>query len=486
MIIAAYLSTILLLGWWKGREERTTRDFIGGGHNIPWWAVLLSIVATEISALTFLNVPGVAFTGNLTYLQFGLGTIAGRFVVAFLFLTAYYRLRYLTVYSYLHDRFGPRTRYAATGMFLFTRILGASLRLSLAALGVSIIFGLPYLLTLVLFSLLAIAYTFWGGIKAIVWTDFAQASVFIGGGLLLAVWLGGEVGWLKIWDNAGEAGKTLLINLTPSEPGAAAWLNESNLLPLAFLNGFLMIIASLGTDQDLTQRTLTCRNVQAARRSVIWSGFVGIPVAGLFLCIGLGLWVYAQQTPEWILPLTDTGEVDANRVFPEFIRQSAPPLLRGLLIAGVFAAAMSSVDSAMGALSSSVVVDLYKPLIRPDADEKHYVMASRMGVLAFGVMILLLAYSFRHATTFLWLAFEIASIPAGALLGVFLLGLTTRRGSDQGNLLALGLGVLITATLALLRRTDWLGLDWTWLIVIGMTSSFLIGFSFRPTARPAS
>jgi len=130
LIVGTYLGVILLLGWWKGREERTTRDFIGGGHNVPWWAVLVSIVATEISALTFLNVPGVAFTGNLTYLQFGIGTIAGRFVVAYLFLGAYYRMRYLTVYSYLGDRFGPGTRYAATGLFLFTRMLGASLRLS--------------------------------------------------------------------------------------------------------------------------------------------------------------------------------------------------------------------------------------------------------------------------------------------------------------------------------------------------------------------
>lgn len=480
LIIGLYLSAILLIGWWKGREERTTKDFIGGGHNMPAWAVLGSIIATEISALTFLNVPGVAFTGNLTYLQFGLGTIAGRFVVAYLFLSAFYRRRYLTVYSYLADRFGPRTRYAATALFLFTRLLGSSLRLSLAALGVSIIFDLPFLVTLILFSLLAVAYTFWGGIKAIVWTDVVQTTVFIGGGIALAVWLGAEVGWIRIWERASESGKTLLINLSPEEPGVGAWLNGTSLLPLAFLNGFLMIIAALGTDQDLTQRMLTCRNVGDARRSTILSGFVGIPVAALFLCLGLGLFVYAQETTSWILPLSADGSVDANRVFPGFISEIAPPLLRGLLIAGVFAAAMSSLDSAMGALSSSVVIDLYKPLIRPDASERHYLRASRLGVLVFGVILACLAYGFRNAETFLWLAFELASIPAGALLGVFLLGLLTSRGSDNGNLLGLGSGVALTAFLAVARRTEWINLDWTWLIVIGMSTSFLLGLLFKP------
>lgn len=487
LILGTYLGSILLIGWWKGREESTTKDFIGGGHNVPWWAVLGSIVATEISALTFLNVPGVAFTGNLTYLQFGLGSIAGRFVVAWLFLGAFYRIRYLTVYSYLADRFGPRTRYAATALFLFSRLLGSSLRLSLAALGVSIIFGLPFLLTLILFSLLAIAYTFWGGIKAIIWTDLAQATVFIGGGLALATWLGAEVGWIEIWERAEAEGKTLLINLTPDESGAGAWLNSTNLLPLAFFNGFLMIIAALGTDQDLTQRMLTCRDVGSARRSVIFSGFVGIPVAGLFLCLGLGLFVYAQNTGSWLLPLAADGSVDANRVFPAFISDVAPPLLRGLLIAGVFAAAMSSLDSAMGALSSSVVIDLYKPLVRPDADERHYVRVSRAGVLVFGAILMLMAYSFRHADTFLWLAFELASIPAGGMLGVFLLGLLTSRGSDNGNLLGLGGGIGLTSFLSFARHQDWIHLDWTWLIVIGMTTTFGIGLCFKgtPTERIA-
>jgi SSS family transporter len=485
IFISFYLGLILFVGWWKGRDESTIKDFIGGGQAVPWWAVLASLVATEISALTFLNVPGIAFTGDLTYLQFGIGTILGRFVVGFLFLTAFYKTRYLTVYSYLADRFGPHTRYAATGLFLLTRLLGSSLRLSLAVVGVSVIFELPFLLTLLLFGLLAVAYTFWGGIKAIMWTDLVQALAFAGACLAALLWLGHWLGgWEMILQAADSAGKTRLFNLSPSSEGWTAWFAEGNLLPLALLNGFLAIIASLGTDQDLTQRLLTCRDLKSARRSVILSGFVGIPIAGLFLLLGLGLWMYAQQSPDWVVPLAESGKVDGNRVFSSFIGTEAPVWLRGVLLIGVFAAAMSSVDSAMGALSSTVTVDLYKPLIKPDAPDSHYVWISRLGVLFFGVVLMALAFAFQYAQSFLWLAFEIASIPAGALLGVFLLGLLTKqRGSDPGNLIALASSIFVTSTLAILRRTELITLDWTWLIGIGLGVSFGLGVLFT-TPRP--
>lgn len=489
LFIGTYLLLILGVGWWKGRDESSIKDFVGGGHSVPWWAVLASLVATEISALTFLNVPGVAFTGDLRYLQIGLGTILGRFVVAYLFLTAFYRTRYLTVYSYLADRFGARTRYAATALFLGTRLIGSCLRLSLAVKGVSVIFNLPFLPTLLLFGTMAVVYTFWGGIKAIVWTDFVQALAFVGACLAAFFWLGHAVGgWDSIWSTASAAGKTQLFNFTPHDTGWEAWFAEGNLFPLAFLNGFLVIIAALGTDQDLTQRLLTCRDLPSARRGVIASGLVGIPIAALFLMVGLGLWVYAQQNGSWMVPLTGDGAVDGNSVFSSFIGSQAPAWLRGVLLVGVFAAAMSSVDSAMGALSSTVTVDLYKPLVRPDAPDSHYVWISRLGVLFFGAVLMLLAYAFnQYAKSFIWLALEIASIPAGALLGVFLLGLLTRRrGSDIGNLWALGTSLAIATSIFLLRRTEHLALDWTWLVVISLSVSLGLGALFRDaTPNPA-
>ena len=484
LIVAAYLALVLAVGWWKGREESTTEDFVAGGRRVPWWAVLASIVATEISAVTFLNVPGTAFTGDLTYLQFGLGSILGRLVVAYLFLAAFYRGRYLTVYSYLADRFGPATRYAATSLFLLSRFLGSGLRLSLAALGVGVIFGFPFLPTLFGFTVLALGYTIWGGIKAIIWTDLIQASVFIGGGVALASWLQFELGWGTIFAVADEAQKLKLFHWGTGE-GASAFLLQPNLFYLAALNGFLATIAALGTDQDLTQRMLTCREPAEARRSVILSGLVGVPVAGLFLCLGLGFFALAQlpEATAWLAEARVDGEVAANRVFPAFIAHGSPHLLRGFLIAGVFAAAMSSVDSAMGALSSTLTLDLYRPLLSPHAEEKHLVLVSRLNVLGCAVVLFLLAWAFSDSLDHLWLALQIASIPAGTMLGIFLLGLTTARGSDRGNLLAMALGLILSSTLFALLKIGVVAFAWTWLIVLGMVTTFAVGLCFTPAHR---
>jgi solute:Na+ symporter, SSS family len=484
-ILLTYLGIVLLVGWWKGREERSTEDFVVGGRSIPWWAVLGSIVATEISAITFLNVPGTAFTGDLSYLQFGIGSIVGRFIVAFVFLGAFYRGRHLTVYSYLASRFGPATQRAATGLFLFSRLLGSGLRLSLAAIGIHLIFGQPFLPTLVVFTLLALLYTAWGGIKAIIWTDLVQAVVFIGSGLAVAGWLAAELGWGTIWATASAEGKTQLLHWTDAD--GLPWWNNPSFLLLAALNGMLATTASLGTDQDLTQRMLTCPDPRQAKWSVIASGLCGVPVAALFLCLGLGFYALEHEgVAPWLAGAVVDGEVAANRVFPQFIAEGAPHLLRGFLTAGVFAAAMSSIDSAMGALSSVLTMDLYKPLLRPDASDAHLLKVNRLAVVFFALVLFVLAWAFAGSGDHLWLALKLASIPAGTLLGLFLLGLVTRRGSDRGNLAAIALGLAVSGLAFYLIEKEILKLAWTWIILIGMSLTFAAGcMSKGTTPEPA-
>lgn len=474
-ILAAYLATVLAIGWWKGRDESTTEDFVVGGRQMPTWAVLASIVATEISAITFLNVPGTAFTGDLTYLQFGIGSILGRVIVAVVFIGAFYRGSHLTVYSYLGTRFGPRTRYATVALFLFSRMLASGIRLSLAALGLSLIFDFSFVLTLLAFTLVAVAYTIFGGIKAIIWTDVLQASVFIGAGVAVVGWLQTQLGWGTIFDVAAAADKTRLF-VWSADRASGSWFSEPNLFFLAALNGLLATTAALGTDQDLTQRMLTCRTPAEAKRSVILSGVVGIPVAAMFLFIGLGFYaLQVDQEAPWLAFAVVDGEIAANRVFPAFVGEGAPHLLRGLLVAGVFAAAMSSIDSAMGALSSTLTVDLYQPLIRPRANDRNLVFVSRLGVLFFAVSLFMLAYAFGSSGDHLWLALQIASIPAGTMLGIFLLGLVTNRGSDTFNLVAMAASLLLSTSLFLSIRGGHIELAWTWLVLIGMTLCFGLG-----------
>lgn len=481
LILLTYLGGVFAVGWWKGREERTPDDFVVGGRSIPWWAVLGSIVATEISAITFLNLPGTAFTGDLTYLQFGVGSIGGRFAVAFVFLGAFYQGRHLTVYSYLAARFGVLTQRAATGLFLVSRLLGSGLRLSLAAIGISQIFGLPFTPTLLAFTVMAVAYTVWGGIKAIVWTDLVQASVFIGSAIATAAWLGAELGWGEIWAVAEEAGKTRLFNWGGGELSSLG--QDENLFFLAALNGFLATTAALGTDQDLTQRMLTCRNPREAQFSVIASGLLGVPVAGLFLCLGLGFFALQAGGADWLNGAMVEGEIVANKVFPQFIAEGAPHLLRGMLVAGAFAAAMSSIDSAMGALSSVLTFDLYRPLFRPAADDAHLLRVSRINVGICAVLLFGLAWAFGDAGNHLWLALQIASIPAGPLLGIFLLGLLTKRGHDGFNLVAIFVGLGVNAALFSAIKLEIVTLPWTWLIVIGMVLTFALGAIPRAVPR---
>jgi len=474
LIVLGYFATVLLVGWRMGRGERATQDFVVGGRRIPWWAALGSLVATEISAVTFLAVTGTGATQDLTYLQFGLGSIAGRVVVAMVFLTAFYRGEVLTVYQYLAQRFGERTRVTATICFLGSRLLGSAIRLSLAAIGFSEILGWAFTPTLILFTVLAVIYTAWGGIKAVVWTDLVQAGVFIGGGLAMVLWLESVLGWAQILPVATEAGRLELLRLAPEAgSGLAAWFNDPGLLWLAFLNGFVVIIAALGTDQDMTQRLLTCKDAKAAGRSVIFSGLIGVPVAGLFLMVGVGLFAFYQLAPGWTPPLTDAGALDGSRLFAYTIGDVLPVGLKGLLLCGIIAAAMSSLDSAMASLSSSAVIDLIRPFRQ--LTDATVLRLARWGVGVFGLLLMAIAWLLRDTDNFLWLALGIAQIPASTLLGIFLLGLLTKRGTDVWNRRVMLANLILTATLFALIREGVIGLAWPWIVVIGTTFTFGVG-----------
>ncbi len=253
--------------------------------------------------------------------------------------------------------------------------------------------------------------------------------------------------------------------------------------------GFVSTTAAFGTDQDMTQRMLTCKDVGAARRSVILSGFISIPIAALFLFVGVALFAFYQVNTDASLPMkvleNGTSEVAADKVFPWFIGTQLPNGLRGLLLVGVLAAAMSSLDSTMGALSSSALVDLYRPLIKQQPDDRVGLRLSRIFVSIFGIALALTAWALKDAEGFLWLTFKIGSITYGALLGVFLLGIVTRRGSDRGNWISMLSGSLICAGLLAMIETGHLDLGWTWLILIGTAWTFGLGSLWHEKApRP--
>lgn len=479
-ILLAYFATILFVGLYFGRREEDTGDFFVGSRKVPWLAVLASIIATEVSAATFLAVPGVGFAENMNYLQFGIGSILARFFVASVFIGLFYAANCHSIYQYLRQRFGPRSHTTASIYFLLTRLLASGVRLMIAATGFAVILDLPFGLCLITFTVITLIYTFFGGIKAVIWTDCVQAVVFLSGGIAMLWFLGNNVGWNDIAEIGGGQGRFEIFRFRPTstENGILDWLNDPNLFFIAVLFGFVSTTAALGTDQDMTQRMLTCKNPGLACRSVILSGFIAIPIAALFLFIGIGLFVFYQTHPDPTLPIRETVaglEVVPDKVFPHFIAHSAPVGLRGLLLAGVLAAAMSSLDSTMAALGSSATVDLYRPLLRRNASEKHLIWFSRLSMIFFALFMVGIAWVLQDGGRFLWLAFKVTAITYSALLGVFLLGALTHRGNDQINLFAMVSGAVLVAILLYLSEKGRIPLGWTWFLLLGTAWTFLVG-----------
>jgi SSS family solute:Na+ symporter len=475
LIAAGYLVAVLLVGFFAGGREENETDFLVGGRKVPWLAVLASLIATEVSAATFLAVPGIGFGENMTYLQFGIGSILARFFVAAVFIGVFYNAGCMSIYEFLGQSFGRRSQYAGSLLFLVTRLMASGVRLLIAAKGLSIIFGMPLHWVIIAFTLFTVIYTGYGGIKAVIWTDCLQALVFTGAGIAVLCYIVQVLGWHSFVSAGMAGGRFEIFRLVPDGEGIGAWLNDSKTLMMAIWFGFISTTAALGTDQDLTQRLLSARSAAAARRSVALSGFVAIPIATLFLLVGVGL--YGISCTPLGVELTNLSSND--EAFPRFITAIAPAGLRGLLLAGVLAAAMSSIDSTTAALSSSVLRDLIEPWTGRQGERLNHVAISRGLIYVFAIILALIAWLFRDSESFLWLAFQVTSVTYGVLLGVFLLGLRGKRGNDTGNMLAIGLGLLAAAISLAAIKTGRISIAWTWVIAIGAVVTYTVGSAFK-------
>jgi solute:Na+ symporter, SSS family len=477
IVIVIYLALVSVAGLWFGRKEKDTTDFFLGGRQMPWGAVMFSILATEMSAVTFLSVPGIAFKENLIYFQFAIGSLLGRILIAFLFLPAFYRGRVVTVYEYLRQRFGNRSSDAGTVFFFGIRLVGSGLRLCLTAKALEVLSGLSYGQAICVVTLLAVVYTGFGGIKAVIWTDVVQFAVFIGGaGLVLFLIInmipGGVHGAYTVLRDAVEAEGAPAHKLRVFD--FAMSFTQPGVFFIAILNGCFQTFAALGTDQDMTQRMLTCHNVRRAKRSLLLTGLAKFPIDALFLLVGAALFAFNAHHP-----FAD-ADIAPDHVFPTFIGSVLPVGLRGLLFAAILAAAMSSLDSALSALSSSAITDIYKPYIRKNAPERHYLVASRFCVVLFAVILMAIAYLSRGDESILWRAFRLTGYAYGSLLGVFLAGVLTRRGNNLGNIIAMTSSVLF---LLAIRHIIYPSLNWQFFVVIGTLWTFGVAILFKP--RPA-
>jgi SSS family solute:Na+ symporter len=484
-VLVVLLALLFVVGIYAGREEESTNDFFLGARKIPWWAACLSFVATEISALTLISVPAIAYMENWEYAQFFIGGFLARVAIAFLFIPAFYKFNCTSIYEFLRHRFGPETQIAGSILFFITRLLASGVRLMVACLAVGILIGWSIIPTILLFSIICILYIAWGGIKAVVWTNVVQALTFTIAGVVAIVFLLSRIdgGAAAVMAIAGGAGKLKIFDWGPaiSVTGVPAFLKrlftDPNLFVLATLNGFFGSMAAFGTDQETMQRLLTVETRRESQKTMLVTPIGSLLVMVIFLFIGSCLYAFYVQHPGLPLP------AKLDKIFPHFIEQAMPPMMRGLMLAAIV---MASIDSPLGSLTSSFVTDIYRPVIFKSGTERHYLFVSRVCVVLFGIILGFIAYCFSHFDKFLWLAFKIGGVTYGSLLGVFLLGLLTQRRCNRVNVVAMTLAALGMLVLLILSEKDILPLGWTWLLLIGTFLTFATGWIFGTKPESAA
>jgi SSS family transporter len=484
-VVLVALAVLVAIGL-RFTRQRDTVDFFLARRRVPWWAACLSFLATEISAVTIISVPATAYSENWEYVQFFVGSSLAKFAVAFLFIPAFYRHDVTTIYEFLAHRFGRATQVTASLFFFVTRLAGSAVRLMAAALAVAILLGWPLGPTLALFITVSILYIATGGVKAIVWTNVFQALAFLVAGGVTLGWLLGHIdgGAAAVARVAGEAGRLNVINWGPA-PGDADFLRraltEPNIVWVAVLNGFVGSLAAFGTDHDLMQRLLTVETRRASQRTLALTPLGTLLTLAIYLSLGAALYTFYVQHPA--LPVSRPDEI-----LPHFVGQTMPAVLRGLMLAAIL---LASIDSPLGSLAASFVTDIYRPLLAPRRAEGHYLRVSRVSVVVFGLVLGGLARVFSAFDQILWLAFKIAGVTFGSLLGVFLLGLlTTRRVADRANVTAMILMALVNLLLLVFSETKVLTFAWSWLVIVGTAGTVglalalatLGGRSARPSA----
>jgi len=472
-VLAVALGVLIAIGVAFSREQHDTVDFFLARRRVPWWAACLSFLATEISAVTIISVPATAYSENWEYAQFFIGSSLAKLAVAFLFIPAFYRHDVTTIYEFLAHRFGQATQVTASIFFFITRLAGSGVRLMAAALAVALLMGWPLVPTLVVFSLVSIVYIVTGGVKAVVWTNVFQALAFLLAGAVTLAYLVWHIdgGVAAITRMAGEAGRLNVINWGPS-PGDPTFmrrvLTEPNIVWVAVLNGLVGSMAAFGTDHDLMQRLLTVETRKESQWTLALTPIGTLLTLAIYLSLGASLYTFYAQNPA--LPVSRPDEI-----LPHYVQQMMPPVLRGLMLSAIV---LASIDSPLGSLSASFVTDIYRPLLVRDRSERHYLIVSRISVVIFGVILGVIAYAFSFFDKILWLAFKIAGVTFGSLLGVFLLGLLSRRPvRDGANVLAMIMMAVVNLVLLTLSETKVLPFAWSWLVILGTVGTIAIALA---------
>lgn len=467
-VIVVYLAGVTLFGLRFRGKERTIKNYFLADNTIPWWAISLSIVAAETSTLTVISVPGLAYDRDFRFLQLVIGYLVGRAIVSFVFIPQYFRGELVTAYQLIERRFGQRLRSLTAGLFLVTRAAAEGVRVFAVAIVVKV--ALSGLLSgfsefgrdvaaIGIVTLLTLIYTFEGGMAAVIWTDVIQLTIYVAGTLVGFFTILHLVpgGWGTVQTIAGGAHKFRMFDLS--------WnLTSTYTFWSGVVGGAFLTTASHGTDQLIVQRLLSARSQRQSVLALLSSGVAVFFQFSLFLLIGAMLFVFYKLFPPAVaFTRTDT-------IYPTFIVSRMPHGISGLLISAILAAAMSNLSAALNSLSSTTVVDFYAR-IRPGSTEERQVKLSRIATIFWGVLLFGLAILARHGGKVLEMGLSIASVAYGCLLGVFLLGVLTRKTSENGAIVGMLFGFALNVYLWQFTKVAF-----PWYVAFGSVATSLAGY----------
>ena len=463
-VILVYLAGITWFGARFGRSQRTLRDYFLGGKTVPWWAISLSVVSAETSTLTVIGTPALSFQGNFGFLQLVFGYLFARIVIATLFLPAYFRGEMYTAYELMRVRFGDRIRRLTAATFLVLRALAEGVRVFAISIVISVILGSGETASILVILCLTLFYTYEGGLAAVIWTDVAQMFLYVVGAILSLVLLLREIpgGWQHVAAVAAPLGKLQVFDFRLAPPGE--FFARTYSFWAGIIGGCFLTTASHGTEQLMVQRLLAARDLPRSQAALLASWVVIFIQFTMFLAIGTCLFVLYRERGAQPPAVMD-------RLYPLYIWQNLPPGVAGLVMAAILAAAMSNLSAALNALASTTVLDLWRPLAGSGAgDDARWLRLSRYATVVWGVVLLGVALVARQWGSVLQAGLSIASIVYGSLLGVFLLGLLTKRVGEIAAMagMCVGLALMLYVRFAT-------PIAFTWYVVIGTGATFATG-----------
>lgn len=456
-VVIGYLVGCVVLGSIFARRQKDTSDFFLAGRTMSWFPVAISIVATDFSALSFLGVPAYVFKYNLMLVPGLLVLPLITPLVILLFMTLYYRLNVFTAYEYLELRFHTTVRAAASFVFILMRLFWLAAAIYATSVAISQISGISISAGILIMGLGTSIYTMMGGMKAVIWTDVAQFFVFVTGIATMFAMLLREFNWsvLKMWEIADLGGKTQLFDFSFSMSTVNLW---SVLIGLAFIN-----LTSYGVDQVILQRYLTTKNLRQAKQSLMANAVIAVAITAPLYLLGLGLYAFYR---------IHSISIDPDRIVPYFVVNMLPSGFSGLLVAAILAATMSSISSGINSITTATVVDFYERYIRHHDSASHYLRAARLGTLLWGFAATVLALFVGQLGTIIEISLKTNGFFAGVLLGMFLLGILTRRATWQGVAIGALLGFAIVAYASLV-----IGVFYLWYSPIGCVTTMVIGYT---------